>query len=131
MVQIEHSAPKETAVLLIAHGSRRPSANEDLFRLAELVFERGSAKIVETAFLELAEPTIAQGAAACVRRGARRVLMLPYFLSAGEHVTRDLQRFREELSRVHGGVEFVVCPPLGLHPGLVDAVLDRIREGTP
>lgn len=122
------SASPTTAVLLIAHGSRRASANEDLFRLAELVRQRGAAAVVECAFLELAEPTIEQGAAACVGRGAQRVLLVPYFLSAGQHVTGDLQRFREELSRTHPGVEFVVCPPLGLHPALLEAVLDRIRE---
>jgi len=57
-----------TAVLLIAHGSRRAEANRDLADLAELLRERGEYDVVEIAYLELAEPTIPAGARACVRR---------------------------------------------------------------
>ena len=119
-----------TAVLLIAHGSRRESANNDLTRLAELVRARQKYAIVEIAFLELAEPTIPQGAATCVAHGATRILMLPYFLSAGAHVSEDLERFRQELRSEHASVRFELCPPLGLHPAIVDVVFDRLSEGS-
>lgn len=118
-----------TAVLLVAHGSRRESANDDLRRLAKLVAARGEYPIVEIAFLELAEPTIPQGATTCVDRGAQTVLMLPYFLSAGEHAAGDLERYRTEFSAQYPNVEFVLCPPLGVHPLLVDIVFERLREG--
>ena len=80
-------------------------------------------------YLELAEPTIPQGAQACVERGAQRVVMLPYFLSAGEHVCGDLERYRQEFSSAHPNTEFRLCSPLGLHPLVVDAVLARLDEG--
>ena len=119
----------ETAVLLIAHGSRRDEANRDLARLAEQVQARGEYAIVEIAYLELAEPTSPQAAQRCVRRGARTVLMLPYFLSAGSHVTNDLERFRRECEAEYAGVAFRLCPPLGLHPLLIDVVFARLAEG--
>ena len=118
-----------TAVLLIAHGSRRDEANLDLARLAEQVRARGEYPIVEIAYLELAEPPIPHGARRCVEQGARTVLMLPYFLSAGLHVTEDLDRFRRESEAEHPGVVFRLCPPLGLHPLLVDVVFARLAEG--
>lgn len=121
-------ADDATAVLLIAHGSRLPAANDDLVRLAERVREREAYGIVEIAYLELAEPTIPQGAQRCVERGARRVLMLPYFLSPGRHVSDDLEGFRREFSEQDPGVEFVVCQPLGVHPSVVDVVMERLRE---
>lgn len=121
--------PESTAVLLIAHGSRRAEANADLERVAEALRARSGFPIVEFSYLELAEPTIPQGARRCVEQGAARVMMLPYFLSAGSHVTRDLERFRAELEQAHAPVEFRLCPPLGLHPGVIDALLDRLREG--
>lgn len=117
-----------TAVLLIAHGSRRQEANDDLARLAESIRERGGFPIVEIAYLEIAEPTIAGGAAACVAAGATRVKMLPYFLSAGAHVVEDLERHRQELSARHPQTAFELCPPLGLHPLMIDIVLDRLAE---
>ena len=118
-----------TAVLLIAHGSRRASANEDLVQLAGLVAERGRFEIVEVSYLELLEPTISTGGRTCVERGARRVLMLPYFLSAGVHVVNDLEEQQQKLTAQFADVEFVLCPHLGLHPLMAEIVLARLREG--
>ena len=122
------SPDQNTAVLLIAHGSRRAEANQDLVRLAELVTERGRYQIVEVSYLELAEPTIPQGGQKCVDRGARRVLMMPYFLSAGVHVVNDLQEIRSDLASQFPQVEFVLCPHLGLHALMADIVLERLTE---
>ncbi len=119
----------QTAVLLIAHGSRRAAANEDLVKLAELVRERGLYRKVAWSYLELAEPSIPQAAANCVFDGASRVLMLPYFLSAGSHVVEDLERHRQTAAEAHPQVEFQLCPPLGLHSLMVDLVMTRLTEG--
>ena len=118
----------KSAILLIAHGSRRAAANADLVRLAELVRARRPAEIVEIAYLELADPTIPQGAARCVERGATVVKMSPFFLSAGTHIAEDLTGFRSEFETQYPGVRFQLCPPLGLHPLLVEAVFERMNE---
>lgn len=117
-----------TAVLLIAHGSRRAEANADLVTVADLVREAGRFDIVEIAYLELAEPSIPAGGDRCVERGATRVFLSPYFLSAGSHVQDDLERFRGQFTERHPGVEFTVAPPLGVHPRMVDIVFDRLAE---
>lgn len=119
---------QSTAVLLIAHGSRRAEANQDLVQLADLVSERGRYQIVEVSYLELAEPSIPQGGQKCVNRGARRVLMMPYFLSAGVHVVNDLQEIRSDLANQFPQVDFVLCPHLGLHPLMAEIVLERLTE---
>lgn len=117
------------AVLLIAHGSRRQEANQDLVEIASLLRDRREYPIIEPSYLELADPTIPEGARLCVEQGATEVLMLPYFLSAGAHVTSDLEDFRQELSASYAGVTFKVCPHLGLHPLMIEIVLARLREG--
>ena len=117
-----------TALLLIAHGSRQDEANADLYQLAAEVRSRGQYALVEVAFLELTEPTIPQGAARCVTQGARRVILLPYFLSAGVHVRRDLAELRAELAAEHRGVEFRLAEPLGPHPLLLEVVAERARQ---
>lgn len=119
----------QTAVLLIAHGSRRAAANQDLVQLAQRVADSGGYQIVEVSYLELAEPDIASGGRNCVRRGARRVLLMPYFLSAGVHVVNDMEEQRSALSAEFPEVEFILCPHLGLHPLMVEIVLGRLVEG--
>jgi sirohydrochlorin ferrochelatase len=116
-----------TALLLIAHGSRHPEANADLEHVAEALRRRGQA-IVVPSFLELAQPDIAEGGARCVAEGARRVVMVPYFLSAGVHVRRDLTAARDSLAARFPAVEFRLAEPLGRHPLLLDVVEERARE---
>ncbi len=118
----------ETAVLLIAHGSRHAPANDDLHRMVATIAEQGEYRIVEPAFLELAEPNIAVSGDRCVSRGATRVLMVPYFLSSGVHLLRDLTAARDELKQRHQAVEFRLGPPLGPDPLLEKLVADRVRQ---
>ena len=119
------------AVLLIAHGSRRPEANHDLVQLAELLIARRDYEIVEVSYLELTTPTILDGGRACAARGASKVLMLPYFLSAGVHVVTDLKEFQKQLAEEFPQIEFILCPHLGLHPLMADIVVARVQEGSP
>jgi sirohydrochlorin ferrochelatase len=121
-------APECTAVLLIAHGSRHETANEDLRALVARVAAGGIYPIVEGCFLELAQPDLPTGGERCVSRGATRVLMVPYFLSAGVHIQRDLASAHDELRRRYPHVEFRLGSPLGPHPLLDDLVAARIAE---
>lgn len=116
-----------TALLLIAHGSREERANADLRQAAEALRLRGEFAVVEHSFLELAEPTIEVGAARCVVLGAARVVLVPYFLSAGIHVGRDLAAARERLAAQHLGVEFILAEALGPHPLILDVITVRVR----
>jgi sirohydrochlorin ferrochelatase len=116
---------RNTALLLIAHGSREPAANDDLHRLAEELRATGRYAAVVAAFLELAEPDIDVGGATCVDAGAKRVVLVPYFLSAGVHVRRDLAAARDRLAAHLPHVEFRLVEPLGPHPLLMEIVIQR------
>lgn len=121
--------PAETAVLLIAHGSRRADANRDLAELAVRLRDTARYACVEIGYLELAEPTIPAGCQRCMVPGVKQVLLLPYFLSAGTHVTADLERYRAGFAAQFPNVEFRLCPPLGLHPLMLEIVRQRLEEG--
>lgn len=116
-----------TALLLIAHGSREAEANADLHHVVEALRREGAYPVVEACFLELAEPDIDAGAARCVSQCAARVLLVPYFLSAGVHVRRDLAQARARLDERYPNVAFRLAEPLGRHPLLVQVVAERAR----
>ncbi len=116
------------AILLVDHGSRRAEANAMLAEVADLVrAEAGGDVIVETAHMEIAEPTIAQGFEACVANGAREVAVLPFMLSPGRHSTEDIPRMVAEAAASHPDVDWRVTAPLGPHPLLATIILDRAR----
>ena len=85
---------------------------------------------MQCSYLELASPTIEEGGAACVERGATDMVMLPYFLSPGIHVREDLITARAALSERFPEVVFRLAEPLGRHPMLLTIVEERIREAT-
>jgi len=116
-----------TALLLIAHGSRQEEANADLHHVVAEMRARGAA-IVEASFLELAEPSIEEAGRRCVAQGAERVILVPYFLSAGVHVRRDLTEARTKLAEQFPAIDFRLAEPLGRHPLLLDVVAERARE---
>ncbi len=117
------------AVLLVDHGSRREAANAQLQTLAERVRERLPDRHVETAHLDVVEPTIGQGIDACVAAGAEELVVHPFFLAPGRHTQEDIPRLVEEAAARHPSLRVRVTAPLGLHDSLIDAVLFRIDEG--
>lgn len=121
----------KTALLLIAHGSRQDDANADLLHVVTEMRRRGTYEIVEPAYLELVQPDIAEGGCRCVAQGAGRVILLPYFLSAGMHVSRDLAEARQRLAQRHPSVEFHLAEPLSRHPLLLEIVAQRARQAQP
>jgi sirohydrochlorin ferrochelatase len=65
-----------------------------------------------------------------VGRGADRVVLAPYFLSAAVHVRRDLAEARGKLAEELPAVEFLLAEQLGRHPLLLEVVEERVRETT-
>jgi sirohydrochlorin ferrochelatase len=116
----------KSAVILIAHGSRRAEANRDLVTLAEMLRPHLSGELIEIAYLEMTEPTIPQALDRALAAGATSIRMFPFFLSAGAHVTEDLERFRGAYAEQNPAIQFRLCPPIGLHPKIVEIILDRL-----
>ena len=79
-------------LLLIAHGSRKESANQEVRELTINIENHNTSEYdaVVPAFLEFAEPNIGNGIDHCVKLGASNITVVPYFLSAGAHVNRDI-----------------------------------------
>lgn len=117
-----------TALILIDHGSRLEEANRLLDRVAERLRARGEFALVEAAHMELAEPTLAQAFERCAGAGARRVVVVPYFLAPGGHATEDIPRMAAEAAARHPGVAWAVAEPLGLDDRLVALASDRAAE---
>lgn len=118
----------QTGLILIDHGSRVEEANRLLDKVAHRLVQTGEYAIVEIAHMELAGPTLAEAFSECVRRGAARVVIVPYFLAMGRHMSQDIPRMAAEAGAAHPGVNWVVAEPLLLDDRIVGVLLDRARE---
>ena len=114
------------AILIIDHGSRLDAANVMLECVARLVQSlAGDGVVVEYAHMELAEPSIADGFARCVERGATEVVAFPYMLSPGKHSTGDIPRLVAEAASAHPQVSYSVTSAFGVHEKLAELILLR------
>ncbi len=77
-------------LLLVGHGSRSQEAQLHFLQLAEAIAQVLPAYHVQPAFLELAEPTIAEAVERLAQAGVDRLTVLPAFLLAAGHVRRDV-----------------------------------------
>jgi precorrin-8X/cobalt-precorrin-8 methylmutase len=117
-------------IILIGHGSPKHDAN-NLEIIGSLlhnaIHDNCSSHCVKVAYLQFAEPGIPAAIEHCVSEGARRVIIHPFFLTSGLHVTRDIPEMIETARSTHPSVEFVYTEPLGVHEKLVQVILERIR----
>jgi sirohydrochlorin ferrochelatase len=117
-----------TAILMMAHGSRISEANDAAREIAALVKKMTLFDIVEVSFREQHLPNIQQGVDACVAQGAQRILLVPYFLYMGAHVLEDLPEELAQAKERHPGIEMVLGKHLGVHNKLAEIVVERIAE---
>ena len=112
-------------LVVFAHGSRVETANQSVREVAAELARRGSFAHVEPAFLELGQPDLAGAVTRLADQGVRKILVLPYFLTLGTHLERDLPRLIRDISLQHKDLDITCAPPLDGHPALVQILLDR------
>ena len=118
------------ALLLIAHGSRRESANDEVRELAKRVerVEKKRYPCVITAFLELASPDIQTGVDLCKRAGATEITVVPYFLAAGRHVVEDIPKALGEAVYRHKSLKIHLAGHIGQHED-IPILISKASQG--
>lgn len=116
------------ALLIVAHGSRRAESNEEVRALTDRIREQAGERfgMVECAFLELAEPSIPDGIECALRNGAGEVVVLPYFLSAGRHVAKDIPEQVRTKQLERPDVNIRIVPHLGAAEGIAETMLGLV-----
>lgn len=109
-----------TGVIVVDHGSRLPDANEFLVPVIDALRAGGHA-IVEAAHLEIATPGIAAAFESCVTQGAEHIVVCPFFLLPGRHVTEDIPAQVAVCAADHD-VTAVITEPVGVHPEIAEVV---------
>lgn len=112
-------------LLLIDHGSRRAESNQQLEDMATRVQRLRPTAVVAAAHMEIAMPDLATAFGALVARGATRIVILPYFLGDGRHLTQDIPALAAAAAAAHPHVAYSVGAALGPHDALATLLLER------
>ena len=118
--------------IVFAHGSSIESANEAVRIVAADMARVGSSRLgglVIAAFLEGGSPSLPGAIDEVVASGVNRVIVIPYFLTLGLHLQRDLPKLVDAARSAHPGLDVVVGDPLDGHPAMAEMLLDRALAG--
>ena len=114
----------DDCVLLIGHGSREPASNAEFEAIASAYRLARPELRVETAYVELARPLIAEALAALAAE-VPRITVVPVFLFAAGHVKNDLPLAIAEARRAYPRCVINASPALGVHPALAELAFRR------
>ncbi|ATG75005.1 sirohydrochlorin chelatase [Zobellella denitrificans] len=108
--------------ILVAHGSRRAAANDEIAAFAGALAEGMGDKfaVIGHGFWELAEPSLEQAIDAQVAAGATDIRLFPYFLAQGKHVVKDLPSVLEQKREQYPQLSITLLPHLGALPGFAN-----------
>lgn len=119
----------DSAVLLVAHGSRVPESNAEIENLARrLAGTLGGGRRVGHAFLELASPTIPEAIDGLAGDGVEHLVVIPYFLAAGRHVREDIPAIIHAARQRHPGLEIEMTDYFGAQDSVPDLLCAMVES---
>lgn len=115
-------------LILLAHGSRDPRWQEPFKALTLSLREQLGQQKVALAYMEMAEPGLLDIAEKAIATGVTDFIILPLFMAAGGHVSKDIPLQAERLRQLGNDIKVEVLPPIGEHPLVVDALKTIAKE---
>lgn len=119
---------EKLGIILFAHGSVVEEANQGVHSLASEVRDMRQFHFVCAAFLDCAHPNLGEAIAEAVRAGSSRVIVIPYFLTMGIHLQRDLPNLIEPEREKYPAVAIGVGQSLEGHPRMSSIILERVEQ---
>lgn len=113
----------DTVLLFVGRGASDPDANGDVAKLARVLWEGSGYATVETCFIGITHPRLAEGFRRARLYQPQRIIVLPYFLFTGV-LMKKIQGIAAEQQAQYPETEIVCLPEMGLHPQLM-AVMRR------
>jgi sirohydrochlorin ferrochelatase len=111
---------RDLGVVVVAVGSSNDAANAATATVAPALAARTGWAGVEVAFATRPHPTIAEAAQRLRDRGARRLLIAPWFLAHG--------RITDRVAKTAATLGIPMAEPLGAHNLVAATLLDRFDE---
>ncbi len=117
------------ALIILGHGSRQGDAENSIRTVEADVRARSGFDIVAHAFLQHTKPGPDEVLDQCVREGAGLIVIVPYFLQRGAHVTKDVPALAEKARGRYSGIIIRVTEMVGAHPLMGTIVTEMAQRG--
>jgi sirohydrochlorin ferrochelatase len=128
---------KKTGVIILAHGSKLRDEKSHLVvekvqstlgKMVEEIKRRNHWSMVEQAYFQFLKPNLGESIESLANKGCKKIVILPFFLFSGNHVTHDIPKIIKEEEKKYKDIEFVMTKSLGEDSRIIDIVLDLIKK---
>ncbi len=117
----------KTAVIILGHGSKSAGTNGAVRRIVAEVKGLTGYDIVERAFLQYVKPTLEDACERCIREKAGKIIIVPFFMQSGTHVTKNIPELVKKVKKLHPGIDIIVTNYVGAHPMMAKIVNDLVK----
>ncbi|HCH22663.1 MAG TPA: cobalamin biosynthesis protein CbiX [Oceanospirillaceae bacterium] len=119
-----------THLLIVAHGSKSNLANRTVQQLAKKVALHLPVSVdkVSVGFLEFSQPSIQSLIENSFLECTQNLLILPYFLSNGMHVTKDIPNIIQTAERKWPSMRITLLPHIGAMEEMSNLIAKRCVE---
>jgi len=124
----------KTGIIILAHGSRgeRSAVPEILKRITEGLKRYLSPETrITGASLQFNHPNLDEAAEDLINEGIKQIIISPYFLFTGRHITEDVPENIVNLQKRHPEVQFTLTANLGFHESLIELMAGNIIQASP
>jgi sirohydrochlorin cobaltochelatase len=116
------------AVILFSHGSLLCGSGEALDAHAARLRMLGKWPLVSVGYMNYSEPTFTEAVADCLRQGATRIIVTPFFLVPGYFVSKSLPEHVARARADFPEIEFMVAEAIGFDERLADALIESAQD---
>lgn len=116
------------AVIFIAHGSKRVSANESFLDfINRAVSQSDCRKAAAASFLQFGSPSPEEAFRELYENGFRKFAVFPWFLQEGSHVQKDIPAFVKLIQKQYPDTEFCQLTCLGSMKELEELLIKTLE----
>ncbi|MCL5985249.1 MAG: precorrin-8X methylmutase [Actinobacteria bacterium] len=124
---------KQNGVIILVHGSRGERGSAEIYQVLRRLTEGVKASLasgveVIGASLQFNHPNLEEAVEYLVSKGADKLVIAPYFLFAGRHITEHIPHLIKKFNGIYPKVQFVLSNVPGADELLVDQIVRRIQE---
>jgi len=117
------------ALIIMAHGSRRTSANQEFLDLVNRIGQNQTHfQVTLGAFLEQSSPTLMQACEQAIKEGHDNITIYPLFFNCGRHVEKDIPIQVSEVMSHFESCKISLLPYFGSSEGLAGLVVEHLNE---
>jgi sirohydrochlorin ferrochelatase len=118
------------AIILLGHGSRVPGGGRDMEKIVEILNKKYELDMIKFCYLSRLGPNFPEALATCVSQGAKKIIVIPYFLNKGLHILLDIPEMLQKEATKYPDVKVIYGKHFGYDDSFADIIYKRIMESS-